>query len=220
LVNASLPLTVPLAAQSISVGGAMCSDCSTDFGTAAQLAQDAIVNRYHIVQNQGGFKLPEVDNGRPFMNCVIRRVLLLICLLVPTLGAAEKDTPVGTWKTFDDKTGHAKSIVEIKQEDGELTGRVLEVLESPNGPHPVCRPCQGERKDQPVEGMTILWGARKNGVAWDGGKILDPENGKIYRVSLTLLDVGQKLEVHGYIGISAIGRSQIWQRQEERASDQ
>jgi uncharacterized protein (DUF2147 family) len=134
--------------------------------------------------------------------------------------AAESDSPVGNWKTFDDKTGRAKSIVQIAEENGELTGKVLEVLESPAGPHPLCKPCEGERKDKPVEGMTILWGAKKNGASWEDGEILDPENGKIYRVMLTLLGSGQKLAVRGYIGIPAIGRYQIWQRQEERVSNQ
>jgi len=134
--------------------------------------------------------------------------------------AAESDSPVGNWKTFDDKTGRAKSIVQIAEENGELTGKVLEVLESPAGPHPLCQPCEGERKDKPVEGMTILWGAKKNGASWEDGEILDPENGKIYHVILTLLGSGQKLAVRDYIGIPAIGRRQIWQRQEERSSNQ
>jgi len=59
-----------------------------------------------------------------------------------------------------------------------------------------------------------LWGAKKDGASWGGGQILDPENGKIYRVTLTPRDGGQKLEVHGYIGIPAVGRSQTWQREE------
>ena len=133
---------------------------------------------------------------------------------------ADNDSPVGTWKTFDDKTGRAKSVVRITEQDGELSGKVLQVLESPQGPHPLCRPCEGERKDQPVEGMTILWGAKKDGASWGGGgQILDPENGRIYRVTLTPLDGAQKLEVHGYIGISVIGRSQIWQREDSKAME-
>ena len=127
---------------------------------------------------------------------------------------AGDDSPVGTWKTFEDKTRRPKSIVRITQQDGELSGKVLQVLESPEGPHPLCRPCEGERKDQPVEGMTILWGVKKDGASWGDGQILDPENGKIYRVTLIPLDGGQKLEVHGYIGVSVIGRSQIWRREE------
>src|SRR6476469_1094828 len=138
--------------------------------------------------------------------------------LVSTL--AGDNSPVGTWKTVDDETGRPKSIVRITEQDGELSGKVLEVLESPEGPHPLCRPCEGERKDQPVEGMTILWGAKKNGASWEDGEILDPENGKIYHAIITLLTGGQKLQVRGYIGIPAIGRRQIWQRQEEQSSDQ
>jgi uncharacterized protein (DUF2147 family) len=152
------------------------------------------------------------------MRWIIRGLSLLICGVALLMTAAESDSPVGKWKTFDDKTGRVKSIVQITEENGELTGKVLEVLESPTGPHPLCKPCQGERKDQPVEGMTILWGAKKSGASWEGGEILDPENGKIYHVILTLLGSGGKLQVRGYIGIPVIGRRQIWQRQEEQSS--
>jgi uncharacterized protein (DUF2147 family) len=154
------------------------------------------------------------------MSWIIRGLTLLFCGVALLMTAAESDSPVGKWRTFDDKTGRAKSIVQITEENGELTGKVLEVLESPTGPHPVCKPCEGERKDQPVEGMTILWGAKKNGASWEDGEILDPENGRIYRAMLTLLGSGQKLEVRGYIGIPAIGRRQIWRRQEGQSSGQ
>jgi uncharacterized protein (DUF2147 family) len=60
--------------------------------------------------------------------------------------------------------------------------------------------------------MTIMWGVKKDGDAWDGGQILDPHNGKTYKVKLQLTDGGQKLDVHGYIGISLFGRSQVWVR--------
>ena len=57
-------------------------------------------------------------------------------------------------------------------------------------------------------------GSKKDGASWRDGQILDPQNGKIYRVTLTPLEGGQKLEVHGFIGVSVIGRSQTWQREE------
>ena len=148
------------------------------------------------------------------MKCTIRGVALTICWLALASIFAGDGSPIGTWKTFDEKTGRPKSIVRITEEDGTLSGKVLQVLESPEGPHPLCRPCEGERKDQPVEGMTILWGAKKDGASWSHGEILDPENGKTYRVTLTPVDGGQKLEVHGYVGISMIGRTQTWEREE------
>lgn len=120
---------------------------------------------------------------------------------------AAENTPVGTWTTIDDATGKPKSIVQITESGGKLEGKVLEVLQSEQGPHPVCKACDGERKDQPVEGMVIIWGVEKDGDVWDGGKILDPKNGKTYKVKLTPMENGNKLDVHGYIGFALLGRS-------------
>jgi uncharacterized protein (DUF2147 family) len=62
--------------------------------------------------------------------------------------------------------------------------------------------------------MTILWGLKKQGDEYQGGEILDPENGKIYRARMRLVDDGKKLDVRGFIGFSLFGRSQIWLREE------
>ncbi|RUL78283.1 DUF2147 domain-containing protein [Dyella choica] len=135
------------------------------------------------------------------------------CLLLGSAVAwAANDTPVGTWRQIDDVTGKPKSVIQITEDNGKLQGKVLQVLLSDDGPHPVCKKCEGERKDQPVEGMVIMWNVSKDGDVWDGGKILDPKNGKVYSVKLSLTEGGQKLDVHGYIGISLLGRSQVWER--------
>lgn len=140
--------------------------------------------------------------------------LLTLLVLLKLATSATLDSPVGKWKTIDDQTGRAKSIVEIKEVNGELMGKVLQVLDSAQGPHPTCIACSGERKNQPVEGMTIMWGVRKSGDSWSDGKILDPKNGKTYSVKLSLTDGGKKLDVHGYLGLSLLGRSQTWLRVE------
>ncbi|GAB2577370.1 DUF2147 domain-containing protein [Dyella jejuensis] len=137
------------------------------------------------------------------------------CLLLgPAAAWAASDTPVGTWKQVDDKTGKVKSIIQITDEGGQLQGKVQQILVSDDGPNPVCRKCDGDKKDQPIQGMTILWGVSKDGDVWDGGKILDPQSGTVYKVKLTMADGGQKLDVHGYVGFSLLGRSQIWIRQQ------
>jgi uncharacterized protein (DUF2147 family) len=138
--------------------------------------------------------------------------LLALALLAGAPAFAADNTPVGTWTTIDDATGKPKSIVQITEANGKLEGKVLEVLQSEQGPHPVCKACDGERKDKPVEGMVILWDVEKDGDVWDGGRILDPKNGKTYKVKLTMMDGGQKLDVHGYIGFALLGRSQVWER--------
>ncbi|HTM28335.1 MAG TPA: DUF2147 domain-containing protein, partial [Rhodanobacter sp.] len=74
--------------------------------------------------------------------------------------------------------------------------------------------CDGPRKDQPIEGLTIMWGVKQNGDKWDGGRIVDPKSGKTYKVKLTVTNGGKSLDVHGYIGFSLLGRSQTWLREE------
>jgi len=60
--------------------------------------------------------------------------------------------------------------------------------------------------------MTILWNLRRQGDTWEGGEILDPENGSVYRCKLHPVSDGSKLEVRGFIGISLLGRTQTWMR--------
>jgi uncharacterized protein (DUF2147 family) len=145
----------------------------------------------------------------------LSRFAIATCLLFGSAMAwAASDSPVGTWKQVDDVTGKVKSIIQISDNQGELQGKVLQVLISDDGPHPLCKKCDGDRKDQPIEGMTIMWGVHQDGDVWDGGKILDPKSGTVYKVKLSLDDGGQKLDVRGYVGFSLLGRSQTWIREQ------
>ena len=92
-----------------------------------------------------------------------------------------------------------------------LTGRIEKILT--DKPDAVCDACTDERKGKPVQGMTILTGLKKDGEAWGGGEILDPNNGKVYRVNLKLAEAGRRLDVRGFIGFAAFGRTQTWIRQ-------
>jgi uncharacterized protein (DUF2147 family) len=143
--------------------------------------------------------------ARPFVPLV-----LALAAAVPALAA--EMTPVGTWTTIDDTTHKPKSVVQISEKGGKLEGKVLQVFDSEQGPHPLCHACEGERKNKPIEGMTILWDVTKDGDVWDGGRILDPKNGKVYKVRLTPTGNGDTLDVHGYIGFALLGRSQVWER--------
>lgn len=155
------------------------------------------------------------------MRITIRSVLIAFALLLATAAYAANDTPVGTWTQVDDATGKPKSIIEItEQPDGTLQGVVKQVLFSEQGTHPICNKCEGERHNQPVEGMVIMWGVKQDGDVWGGGQILDPHNGKTYKVKLSLADNGQKLDVRGYIGMPLLGRTQTWIRKNATDSQQ
>lgn len=117
-------------------------------------------------------------------------------------------TAVGQWKTIDDETGEAKSIVKIYEVDGKLYGRVDRLLKNPGAK---CTECDGEDKNKPIEGMVVLWGMSPNGGEWSGGKIFDPQKNKTYRCKIWLEDGGKKLKVRGYLG--PFFRTQTWHRQ-------
>ncbi|MGH8144803.1 MAG: DUF2147 domain-containing protein [Rhodanobacteraceae bacterium] len=142
--------------------------------------------------------------------------LLIFGLLLSVQTFAADTTPVGTWTQVDDATGKPKSIIEISQlPDGTLQGVVEQVLFSNHGTHPICDKCTGERHNQPVVGMVVMWGVKKDGDnQWGDGQILDPGKGKTYKVKLSLSDEGRKLDVRGYIGVSLFGRTQTWVRKD------
>ncbi len=129
------------------------------------------------------------------------------------LASPPQPSPVGRWKTSDDKTGKVKSIVAIHEQNGRLDG-TIEALFDPPVPHPTCYVCSGAKKDQPLVGLQVLWGFHADGSDWEGGQVLDPETGKIYRASLAVEDGGRKLRLHGYIGIPLLGRTEYWLRAE------
>jgi len=128
---------------------------------------------------------------------------------------ATEPSPAGLWKTIDDSSGQPKGLVRIREVNGRYEGKLEKIFPKPGeDPAPRCDKCEGARHNQPVLGMTILWGLTKQGDEYQGGEALDPENGKIYRAKMKLVDGGKKLEVRGFIGISLFGRSQTWLREE------
>lgn len=134
-----------------------------------------------------------------------------LALLAGSALAQSATSPVGLWRSIDDKTGEAKAEIRIVDNGGVLTGRIEKLLKS-SKPNPTCEKCSDERRNQPVQGMEILRGIRKadGKDVWEGGKVLDPENGKEYTARLTPIEGGQKLEMRGSIG--PFGRTQTWHR--------
>ncbi|MDB5767578.1 MAG: hypothetical protein JWQ61_2392 [Collimonas fungivorans] len=132
-------------------------------------------------------------------------------------GAFAQDTSsaVGLWKNIDDHTGKPKALIRISEANGELHGKIEKLLRDPSqDQNPKCVKCQGELKDQPILGMTIINGMKKDGNEYNGGTILDPDNGKVYKSKMSLADDGKKLNVRGYIGVPMLGRTQTWVREE------
>jgi uncharacterized protein (DUF2147 family) len=137
--------------------------------------------------------------------------------LVAHAAAFAQATPVGLWKTIDDKTRKERSLVRIVDDGGTLSGRIEKRLDPDAKAGDTCDKCADDRKDQPILGLELIRGVKKSAGAenrWDGGTILDPEDGKTYKVLLTPVDAGRRLDVRGYIGMPMLGRTQTWIRVE------
>ncbi|MES2946648.1 MAG: DUF2147 domain-containing protein [Pseudomonadota bacterium] len=128
------------------------------------------------------------------------------------ISAAAQSTPVGLWRSFDEKSGEPKAEVRVVETAGVVSGKIEKRLIKSAVPGALCVECTDDRKDQPLLGLEIIRGAKKSadGDVWEGGKILDPENGRNYTLKMTPIEGGKKMEVRGSFG--PFGRTQTWTR--------
>lgn len=140
------------------------------------------------------------------------RSAIALILGVSSFAVMAQMTPVGLWKTIDDKDGSVRSEVRIVDAAGVLAG-VIEKTLKPSA-EPNCDKCTDDRKGKPKLGMEIIRGARKaaDKDVWEGGSIVDPDSGTVYKLKMTPIDGGNKLEVRGFVGFALLGRTQTWLR--------
>lgn len=142
------------------------------------------------------------------------RSLITVILSVSCLSAMAQMTPLGLWQTISDTDGKATAEVRISSTPAGLVGVVEKALTTSNEPN--CDKCTDERKGQSKLGMQIIRGAKKSEGkdVWENGNILDPNNGTVYKLKLSPIENGKKLEVRAFIGFALLGRTQTWVRVE------
>lgn len=134
----------------------------------------------------------------------IGALLLLLLLAAP---AFAQNSIVGTWRTIDDETGEPRSLVRITEQNGTVVGHIVRLL--PEGR--VCEDCAPQFDGRDLRGVQVISGLRRDGSEWSGGRITDPKNGRTYRLKARL-DGPNRLRLRGFIGVSALGRTQTWER--------
>lgn len=141
---------------------------------------------------------------------MLRNFLILFIFLFTSYLWA--NSPIGQWRTIDDNDGKEKSVVEIYEQNGKLYGKIISLREpnDENGNPKTCTKCEGADKNKPIVGLVIIKDMVKDGDEYSGGTIMDPNNGKVYKCKLKV--EGDKLKVRGFIGFSALGRTQTWLR--------
>ena len=138
--------------------------------------------------------------------------LLILCFIVCSFSNTNaQDNIFGQWMTIDDNSNKPKSIIEIYEKEGMAFGKIIKLFREPEeDPDPLCDECEGTRYNQRIIGMEILSKMKKSDDSWEGGEILDPENGNIYRCKIWIED--GKLKVRGYVMF--LYRTQTWIKEE------
>ncbi|MBP7573227.1 MAG: DUF2147 domain-containing protein [Rhodoferax sp.] len=147
---------------------------------------------------------------------MLRITTLIISALMLTTALAQTgekaSSPIGLWKTIDDKTGQPRGIVRVYETDGRYFARIERGL-IPGEEGRKCTACTDERKDQPFNGLVLMRNVKLDSGEYSGGDILDPNTGSVYRCNFKLEDDGRTLTVRGYLGVSLFGRTQKWLRE-------
>ena len=146
------------------------------------------------------------------LNMINTRLFYSLVLIIFISYSGYTQTIFGKWNSFDEETNKIESIIEVYQKEGKAFAKIISITD-PEKREATCFKCSGKRKDEPILGMDILTGLKKDGDEWSGGKILDPKNGKTYKCYIKLQD-NNTLKLRGYIGISLFGRTAIWKRAE------
>ena len=141
-------------------------------------------------------------------------VLVAAVLAGSALSAVAQTTPLGLWKTISDKDGSVTSEVRVVDNAGVFSGRIERTFRTDVKTDAKCDLCKDDRKDQPIIGLEIIRGLGKapGKDVWEGGTVIDPDNGTVYKLKMTPIDGGKKLEVRGFVGFYLFGRTQTWIR--------
>lgn len=148
-------------------------------------------------------------------NSLYAAVFAAAALLLQPGSAFAQASPVGLWRTIDDTTGKPRGEVRITETSTGLSGRLVRSLAAdPSKEASTCKVCTDDRKDQPMIGLEMIRGGKlaADGQWYEGGELLDPDNGKTYKFKLRVAEGGAKLSVRGYIG--PFYRTQTWERAE------
>ncbi|WP_294540697.1 DUF2147 domain-containing protein [uncultured Rhodoblastus sp.] len=120
---------------------------------------------------------------------------------------------VGFWQSTSDD-GNPSGWFFFTEKNGVAEGRLVKMFKKAGEAHPVdtCVNCPGAMKGAPMLGLTIVTGMKRHGLKYDEGHVLDPRDGSVYNAQMEISPDGQKLFLHGYIGMPVLGQTKTWTR--------
>jgi uncharacterized protein (DUF2147 family) len=143
----------------------------------------------------------------------------MLTIIAPPAAGAPQLTAAGLWERVD-SSGAPAAWFRILDCNGIYQGKMVRIFQVPGGPNPSdwrCTGCAGAQRNAPVIGLTFINGMRRNGLAYEGGSILDPRTGSVYGARMDLSPDGRQLFVRGFLGIELLGQTEVWQRLPDNA---